>query len=175
MDINQIKDWLVPISSFIALITVSISAWLSLKEYRIKLKAEARLSRSAQVEADVRLLKVFTEIMDIAHARRGSIVSEKSIEEMFDKGILTKDDFDDLKKLNEKIETVSVLNLPVGRSAQEAAIAAIATLVKRHPDVLKEPGIVGLQSLRGWLKPDKVPAARKYLEPQYLSELESCE
>ena len=173
MDINQLKDLLVPISSFIALLTVSVGVWLSLKEYRLKLKSEARLSQSAQVEADIRLLKVFTEIMDIAHSRRGSVISEKSIEKMFDKGILTTDDFNDLKKLNKKIETVSVLNLPVGLSAQEAAIAAIATLVKRHPDVLKEPGIVGLQSLRGWPKTDKIPAAQRYLTPQYLSKLES--
>jgi len=158
MDINQIKDWLVPVSSFFALITISVGAWLSLKEYRLKLKTEARLSNSAQVEADIRLLTLFTEIMNIAHARGGSIVSEKTIEELFDKGILTQDDFGNLKELNKKIETVSVLNLPVGLSAQEAAIAAIATLVKRH-DVLKEPGIEGLKSLSKWL-----PSAKKYLD-----------
>ena len=155
--INNIKDWVVPVSSCIALLTISLGAWLSLREYRLKLKSEARLSHSEQVEADIRLLTLFTEIMNIAHARGKSLVSEKTIEEMFDKNILKKDDYTDLVQLNKKIATASVLTLPVGVSAQEAAIAAIAMLAKRH-DVLKEPAIAGLKSLSEWL-----PAAKKHL------------
>jgi hypothetical protein len=33
MDLATIKDWLVPISTFITLITASIGGWLSLREF----------------------------------------------------------------------------------------------------------------------------------------------
>src|SRR5437588_4826241 len=160
MDVNQLKDWLVPVSTCFTLVTVSVGVWRSLKEYRLKLKAEARLNYSTQVETDIRLLTLFTEIMNIAHARGGSAVSEKAIEKMFDKGILKEEDFANLQLLNQKLETVSVLNLPVGLSAQEAAIAAIATLAKRH-DVLRAPATEALNSISKW---NQASIAGKYLE-----------
>jgi hypothetical protein len=164
MDINEIKDWLIPVSTFITLVSISVGVWLSLKEYRLKLQTEARLSHSTQAETDIRLLTLFTQIMNIAHARSGTIASEKAIEKMFDKGILTQDDFKDMNALHKKIQTVSVFSLTVGLAAQVAAIAAIATLAKRH-DVLREPAIAGLQSLSDQFNPSPLGViTQKYLD-----------
>jgi hypothetical protein len=82
VDPSLIKDWLVPVSTFITLITASIGGWLSLRQYRLKVQAETRLARSAELEADIKLLKLFTDIMNIAHARGESQVSDKTIERL---------------------------------------------------------------------------------------------
>lgn len=63
MDIAAIKDWLIPISTFVTLITASVGGWLSLREYRLKVQAEIRLAKSSELEADIELLKLFTEVM----------------------------------------------------------------------------------------------------------------
>ena len=80
MDLATIKDWLVPVSTFITLLTASIGGWLSLREYRLKVRAETRIAQSSELESDIKLITLFIEIMDIAHSRRGTQVSEKAVE-----------------------------------------------------------------------------------------------
>jgi uncharacterized membrane protein len=144
MNLEAIKDALVPISTFVALITASIGGWLALREYKLKARAETRLAKTAEIESDVKLLTLFTELMDIAHARGGSHVSEKAIERLLSPEMS--------KQLNvsaanvPKILESAVVTLPVGGAAQDAAIAAIWTLGKRHP-ILTQVAIRALESL----------------------------
>jgi hypothetical protein len=144
MTADDIKNWLIPVSTFVTLITASVGGWLSLREYRLKVQAETRLARSAELEADIKLLKVFTEIMSIAHARGGAQVSEKAIEK-----ILTPEMIKELglsgKSLTEVLGT-AVVNLPVGSAAQDAAICSIWVLGCRH-EVLRPVAIQALTSL----------------------------
>lgn len=126
----DIKEWLVPISTFITLITASVGGWLSLREYRLKLQAEIRLAKSAELEADIKLLKVFTEIMNIAHARGGVQVSEKAIEKMLDPEFL-KGLGSPPVNLSELL-SAAVIHLPIGEAAQDSAISAIWALGRRH-------------------------------------------
>jgi acyl-CoA thioesterase FadM len=53
MDVATIKDWLLPVSSSFALISTGVGIWIAVRDLGLKFKAEARLSQSAQVEADV--------------------------------------------------------------------------------------------------------------------------
>jgi hypothetical protein len=144
MNFQLLKDALVPISTFVALITASIGGWLALREYRLKVRAETRLAKTAELESDVKLLKLFTELMDIAHARAGSQVSEKAVERLLSPEMI--------KQLNISGENLSsildgaVITLPVGVAAQDAAIAAIWTLGKRHT-MLGPIAIRALESL----------------------------
>ncbi|WP_143080061.1 hypothetical protein [Hymenobacter arizonensis] len=64
-----IKEVCVPLAVVIGILSTSIGIWLSLKEYRIKASSETRLNKAAGVEADINLLKLFSELMGIAHAR----------------------------------------------------------------------------------------------------------
>src|SRR5687767_6306050 len=82
IDVAAFKDWLVPVSTFVTLITASVGGWMSLREYRLKVQAETRVARSSELEADVKLLKLFTEIMTLAHARGNTQVSDKVIEKL---------------------------------------------------------------------------------------------
>jgi hypothetical protein len=159
MDLSAIKDWLVPTSTFVTLITVSIGSWLSLKEYRIKLQAETRLRDASKVEMDVKLLQLFTEIMNIAHARATTQLSEKIFEQILKPEVIKQFHLenDSIKDLLDK----SIVILPVGLAAQDAAIAAIASLGKRH-DILKSVAIQALESL--------VPV-RKEVAEKHLKEL----
>ncbi len=156
-DIAAIKDWLIPISTFVTLITASVGGWLSLREYRLKVKAEIRLTRSSELEADVKLLKLFTEIMTIAHARGNTQVSDKVIER-----ILSPETMKDLgisyENLHE-ILTNSVIIHPIGVAAQDAAICAIWALGCKH-EILMPVAIQALTSLTGF----KAKVARPYLE-----------
>ena len=119
-----IRDWLVSLSTAAGIVSVAVGVLLALREYKLKVRAEVRLALSAQVESDVKLLKLFVEIMEVAHARGQSVVvSEKLFEAMLPK--LQAAGVSDVKD-------AAVITLPVGVAAQDAAIAAICELGKKH-------------------------------------------
>jgi hypothetical protein len=171
MDLSQIKDWILAISASLTLISVAVGVWLSLREYRLKLRAERRLEKSSEIEAEVRLLTLFTQLMDIANGRSGYQVSEKAVE-----WILTHIKIDeskplDVNALSRAVQELAVLTLPVGSAAQDASVAAIASLTQRH-EVLRS---VGLQALESLVNPITSKHARKYYDQvhQTLAEIES--
>lgn len=145
-------DILIPFASAFALITIAIGVWLPLQQYSLKLKSQ-------KVETDIKLMTLFTQIMSIAHARSGYTVSEKIIEKLFDNKILTEDELKNSNILNKRLVDASTLTTPVGIAEQDAAIAAIAVLAKRH-EVLKEVAIEGLISIKSFKK----DIAEKYLK-----------
>lgn len=92
--------------------------------------------------------------MNVAHARGGNVLSEKTVELLFSSNILSKKDFRNPTELGNKISNCAIFTLPVGAAAQDAAIAAIATLATRH-EVLRDAAIQGLESIRTF-KPEMV-------------------
>ncbi len=157
MSAAEIRDWLVPASTFITLITASIGGWLSLRDYRLRVKAETRVAQSAELEADIKLLTLFTEIMSIAHARGASQVSEKAVEKILTPDLIKELGFDG-RSLKDVLAN-AVINLPIGAAAQDAAICAIWVLGQRH-EVLKPVAIQALTSLTVF----KGQVASPYLE-----------
>jgi hypothetical protein len=89
--------------------------------------------------------------MWLAHARAGSHVSEKCVEELFEKEMITKEDFKDPDSLGRKLEAACIFNLPVGLASQDAAIGSIAVLGRRY-EILYEPAKAALNSLRSFKK-----------------------
>jgi hypothetical protein len=150
MALSDVKEWILVASGVVALLSVAISSCLALLEYRSKL-------RSAKAETDVRLVRAFTELMDIANGRGGYVVSEKLIEELFKRKFVDAD-FSDLESMKVKIGEFPVICLPVGNASQDSAIAAISTLANRH-DVLKEPAKQALETAKSFRK----ELAEKYL------------
>jgi hypothetical protein len=147
MDVATIKDWLLPVSSSFALISTGVGIWIAVRDLGLKFKAEARLSQSAQVEADVQLLKLFTEIMNLAHARGSTLVSEKAVEFLLKDKSLADMTKDGVKvKVGDMIRDSATFALPVAVEAQDAAIAAIATLGKQH-EILRPAALQALESL----------------------------
>ena len=152
----DLREWLLVVSGSVTLVSVSISSWLALRQYRLKLKEEERLSASARTETDIKLVKAFGELMDVAHGRSGHVLSEKVVEFLLAHNFVLESELSDPAAVGHKLEAIAVLTLPVGRGSQEAAIAAIAALGHRH-DVLRELASLGLESLRE-VRPDIVPA-----------------
>jgi len=146
------SEILIPLSAAFFLISSGVGIWLSLEQYRLKLSSE-------KTESDIKLMTLFTKLMNIAHARSGYVVSEKTIEKLFDQEIVDKEDAKDLKVLNQKIQEAAILNLPVGDAEQDAAIAAIAKLANRH-EVLKDVAVEALRSICKF----KPKIAEKYLK-----------
>lgn len=142
---NEIRElFSVPVATSVTLLSVAVSSWLALRQYRLKLKSQ-------KVENDIRLVKAFCDLLNIAHARSQTIYSEKFLEKLVEKDVLSKADFEGLdvdKKrldLEKKISTAALIT-PIGSAAQDAAIAAVATLGLRH-SVLKEASVQALASL----------------------------
>jgi hypothetical protein len=143
------------VSGSITLLSVAISSWLALRQYRLKLKEEERLSTSARTETDIKLVKAFGELMDVANGRSGHVVSEKTVEFLLARKFVSDEELLDPTSVGRKLEAAAVFTLPVGRGAQDAAIAAIATLGARH-EVLRVLALQGLPSLK-IVRPDLAP------------------
>lgn len=150
---TQIIDkWILPITKVLTLVSVIVGIFISIQQYRLKVKAEIRLKESANAENDVKLLKIFTEILDIAHGRKNQIISETIVKELFNHNIFGEGELHNLEEINRKIENTANLPVHVGLGAQEAAIVAIANLSIKYK-ILKEPGLAGLRIIQGF-KPE---------------------
>jgi hypothetical protein len=158
--ISDIKELLVPVATSVTLLSVAISSWLALRQYRLKLKSE-------KIENDIKLVKAFCDLLNIAHARSQTIYVESYLDKLFEREIITKADFHGLN-LDKKIQSGAVI-LPIGAAAQDAAIAAVATLGLRH-DVLHEASIQALSSLVDAV-PDKKNIISTHLEAARASAL----
>jgi hypothetical protein len=167
--LSAIKDWLIPVSTFISLLTLSIGAWLSLKEYRLKLESEQRLNKSTEVEMDVKLMKGFTELLALAHGRKGSYLSEKAVEQLFTNNLISDEDLQNPQKLNRVLEEVAILNIFSGSAEQSAFIAAVTNLALKH-EILNMPTIQALETMKGFLP----ELAEKYLEILSQKNTNSC-
>lgn len=156
MTLTEIKELLVPISAAISILSISVGILISLRQYRLKARAEIRLAESARVESDIKLLKLFTEIMNIAHARGESVVSDKMLELMLKPEHLSA--MAGGKAID--IKDAAVITLPVGAAAQDAAIAAICELGKKH-EILRASSLQALESLAKFKEPVVSPYLRE--------------
>ena len=147
------------LANIVGIIGALISAFVLLCQQRTKAKAQVVLLESQRIESQVKLLKTFTELMDIAHARKGTVVIESILSDIkIDMGKLGDDNYsENLKKI---IEELAIYSGPVGKGAQYAAIASIYSLAKNNP-VLLIPAIKGLESISKFVKEDFV---NDYLE-----------
>jgi hypothetical protein len=154
MDLAALKEWLVPISTSGGIVAAAWGALIALRDYKLKLQAETRLAQAAQVEADVKLLNLFIEIMNVAHARGPSVLaSEKLFEVMLPK--LQADG-------NMNVKDAAIITFPIGAASQDAAIAAIGELGKRHT-LLRSAAFHALQSLAAF-KPNVAKPVLEELE-----------
>jgi hypothetical protein len=143
-----LNNLLIPILKIFTLLSISIGIIIAIRQYGLKVKEEIRLSKSAQSENDVKLLSLFSETIEIANGRKGHVISEKTIENLFIKDIIKQSDFINLANLadvNKKL-AVATRVIPIGAASQNSAIAAIGVLGKKY-DVLREPALIGLNSL----------------------------
>jgi len=147
--IDGVQEWLIPLSGFVSLITVAIGSWLAVNNYRLSIKAEKRLNDSSTIESNIRLLTLFSKMMQIANCRYDPILSEKVIEGLFQNKIITENDFKDkasIEKVSKKLE-LSLLEPVYGLATQKAAIGAIYTLGKEH-NILCDAAIDGLKEVK---------------------------
>lgn len=156
MNINVFKEWILTISASVSMLAVAVGIWMSLREYRIKLQAERRQQRSAGIEAEIRLQTLFSELMKIANGRSGYQVSEKAVDFLLQNVKATSGEIN-TAHLNQALEDLAILTLPVGSASQDAAVAAIAALTLRYEE-LEEPGLRALESLCN-------PVTSKHAEP----------
>ena len=136
-------EYIVQIATAISLLATAAAAVWSLGTY-------AQKQQSERAEIDVRLMQLFDEWMRIAQSRGQSHFSETWVEQLFEKKIITKKDFQGIEngisdRLFNTLRAGSIL-IPTSKANQDAAIAAIAVLAKRHP-VLRRPARAGLEAI----------------------------
>jgi hypothetical protein len=149
-ELKAFKEWIVPISSSYSIIAIAVGSLIAVLEYRVKVDAEKRLADATTIESDVRLLKTFSEMVQLANSRNTPIVSEKAIDAMFQKGMITNEDLatngSNVSVANMKMMN-AVLIPPYGAATQEGAIASLYTLGMDHK-TLRDPAIRALVSLK---------------------------
>ncbi len=139
-------EWVVQLATAISLLIAAITGAATLREYRLKLQAEKRQQESTQAEIDLRMIKLFVEVMQLATGYGNASISEKAIEQVFEKGLITQEDFNDPTKLNRKLSSCFIYPLTAS-PAQNAAIAALQVLSDRY-EILYQPAKVALESLQ---------------------------
>ncbi|NEU07627.1 hypothetical protein GZH53_04805 [Flavihumibacter sp. R14] len=144
---QSIKEWLIPVSTVITLLSVSFGIYQSLLEYNSKLRAESILNESQRVEINIKLVREFSELMRVAQSRRGTHVSETAIGKMFDSKAFTQEELKNGEAIGNRIEEASTINLYVGEAEQAASIAAITELGLEH-SILLQPAIEGLKEIK---------------------------
>ena len=162
--LNLLDENLLDASAFIALITVSISSIVLAREYSLKIKAEKRLTESTQTESDARLLKLYTDLIRLADGRGGDFYeSEKVVEELFKREIITKDDLEQVKKgdnIGSKLQ-YAILEPATGIIVQDTSMASMFELAKRHNNVKT----IAEEAFRSMVTHKfKEPQAREYLD-----------
>ena len=162
-DLSGIGDFILKAASAVSLLITAIAAWRGVREYKLKVKAEKRLQRSSQAEVDVRLSRLFAEFMQLADGRGASYMSTECLEQLFENGLVTKDDWKNPDGLREKLSACA-FHVPLGVGAQNAAICSLGVLGKRY-DVLREMAEAGLDALAVVKsKSREVAAARTILD-----------
>jgi hypothetical protein len=169
MDLDQLQQWIVVISGAITFVSVAVGVWMALREYRLKLQAETRQQTSAQVEADIRLNTLFLDLMKFANGRSGYEVSDTAVEwgleKLKDASVFEQQDsrlvpdWEQVAAVNRILEDLAILRLPVGSAMQDAAVATVAILAERYPQ-LREAARCGLESLQ---EPYTSRVAERYL------------
>lgn len=128
----------------ITAIPVVISILFALHEYRLKMAAERRQWMTAEVEAEIRLHKIFGELMSTAHGREDYYFSEELAKMVFEE--LKSSGMQDNAKINKEIVERSVFTRPIGIAQQQAAIASITRLACAYPQ-LRKPALEAFNNL----------------------------
>lgn len=123
-------------------IATTLGAIKALQTYRLNKKRR-------NVEADVKLLSHFNELLDIAYGRRKADLSDKTIKRLFSEGVITDSDKSNAKALKNKQNEVDPYVMPVGSAIQDAAIASIGDLGLKH-NILRDPAMHALKELKEW-------------------------
>jgi hypothetical protein len=151
---NQLSDIItkiaIPITTLLGIFGTAITLIISLVQIRLKSVEQTEFIKNQEIESELKLINLFTELMDIAHGRKSNIYSEKIVDIILSHCKEKKTD-EDIKKAIELIKNEAFLTEPIGIAAQDAAIAAIYTLGNNH-EILYDAALQGLESLMGFKK-----------------------
>jgi putative salt-induced outer membrane protein YdiY len=78
-----VKDWLVPLSLVVTIISVGFGVRTSLKNYDDKAKAEEQLAQSRNIDMQLNLVDQYVKIAASVNGRNDSFLSEAAVEEAF--------------------------------------------------------------------------------------------
>ncbi|WP_419777735.1 hypothetical protein [Malaciobacter marinus] len=111
----------------------SITAIIAVLTYKSKAKVEKSLIEKNEAEIDIKLIKQFSELINIANGRSGYLLSENAISEYFK----LKDIKNYSQDINKELESLAILTLPVGKATQNATAIALTDFALKNPLLLK--------------------------------------
>ncbi|WP_104399599.1 hypothetical protein [Vibrio penaeicida] len=138
------------ITPLAALIAVVVGVWKSFVVIRLKIESEVRLKEMARIESQIKLMNIFTKLVESAHARKEDFLSETMVEYLIKQNKSGKIDLDK-----------ALVTSSVGGASQDAAIESITLLAIEHK-ILKEPALKALNSLK--IIPSKKEVVVKSIE-----------
>jgi len=120
----------------------SITAIIAVLTYKSKSKVENSLIEKNEAEIDIKLIKQFSELINIANGRNGYLLSENAISKYFE--------LDNIKEysneINKELENLAILTLPVGKATQNATAIALTDFALKN-SLLMEATINGINEL----------------------------
>lgn len=135
------------VSILTAALSGSITAVLGMLTYKLKVKAENNLKLKNEAEIDIKLIKQFSELITIANGRSGYVISENAIESYLRAyPSLSDKKKDEIKAINDDLEELAVLTIPVGRAAQNATAVSLTDLAVKN-SILRDAAIAGIEAL----------------------------
>ncbi len=159
---NEVLQVVESISKIVALLAAAVAVFGALFQYGMKLREEARLRDLATLEMNVKVSTLFSELVSVANGYGGW--SEPQADVIKDilaalplhikQGLLLQD-----PAAAGKLLASSRIPESVPLSQQLAAAESLANLAIRY-EFLKEPALVGLDVVAGFLPPAELPYKR---------------
>jgi hypothetical protein len=149
MDVKSVSEFIsqiaIPVTALLGIITTSFTLIITLLQFKLKSKVQTEMIKNKNIESQIKMIKLFSELMNIAHARGDTEISEKLVEHIVSKygNIIDENERIKFKKI---IGDTVYLTKPIGLAAQDAAIAAIYSLGIRY-DFLYDSALQGLKTL----------------------------
>ncbi|MFM5331223.1 hypothetical protein ACET9Z_02245 [Aeromonas veronii] len=135
------------VSILTAALSGSITAVLGMLTYKLKVKAENNLKLKNEAEIDIKLIRQFSELITIANGRSGHVISENAIESYLKAyPSLSDKKKDEIKAINDDLEELAVLTIPVGRATQNATAVSLTDLAVKN-SILRDAAIAGIEAL----------------------------
>ncbi|WP_035416429.1 hypothetical protein [Ferrimonas kyonanensis] len=134
--LKMLSEIISNVTPMAALIAIVVGIWKSFSTIRLKINAEVRLKKAAEIESQIKLMNLFTKLVETVHARKDDFLSETMVAHLIKESQTGKIDLDK-----------AIVTSSVGGASQDAAIESITLLALKH-ELLKEPALKALKNLQ---------------------------
>jgi hypothetical protein len=145
---QALREWLLTVTAIVSLVSLSVSAVMAAREYKLKVRAEDRQRIASQAETDVKIAQLFAQLLQTAEGRTTQTIhSDTAVEQLFARGMVPDDVASNPRSLSAFLRDSCAFIPLSGETSQVAAIMSVAVLGSSYKS-LERPALAGLTNLR---------------------------